>query len=151
MTTHKQTGMTLIELMIVVAIVGILAGIGIPAYERYTTSAARTTGKTALQTVRAKLENYYINNKAYTTDISKLGYTASSPSLNKAGDETTGSDAVYTISISNPGGCTLASCYTLTATPVNAQASNDTDCINLTLTLLGVKNASGPNGVSCWN
>ncbi len=151
MYMKKQTGLTLIELITVVAIVGILSAIAIPSYSRYTTSASRTTGKTALQTVRSKMENFYINNKSYTTDLSKLGYGAASPSLNKAGEETAGGDAVYTVSVSNPGGCTLASCYTLTATAVNAQATNDTDCINLTLSMLGVKSATGPKGVSCWN
>lgn len=149
--TTKQRGLTLIELMVTIAIVAILAGIAIPSYERYTTSASRTSAKTALQTIRSKLQNYYSNNKSYTTDLTQLGYTASPLTINKAGEESAGGDVVYSIAIANPGGCALASCFTMTATPLNGQATNDTDCINMTLSLLGVKGASGPKGVSCWN
>ncbi len=147
----KQRGLTLIELMVTIAIVAILAGIAIPSYERYTTSANRTAAKTALLTLRGKMENYYINNKTYTTDMTNLGYSASPSFIDKSGEAVAAGASTYSVTITNPGGCTTANCYVITAAPQNAQATNDTDCVNMTVTLLGAKNASGPKGVTCWN
>ena len=63
----QNRGFTLIELMIVVAILGILLGVAIPQYNNYLVKAKRTEGKTALTDNAAKLERYYSDYNFYAT------------------------------------------------------------------------------------
>lgn len=62
-TTHN-TGFTLIELMIVVAIIGILAAIALPAYQDYTIRAKMSEVISALTTGKAAVTEYYISNNS---------------------------------------------------------------------------------------
>ncbi|MGB9498106.1 MAG: type IV pilin protein [Dissulfuribacterales bacterium] len=62
-TGHK--GFTLVELMIVVAIIGILAAIAIPQFSAYRTRAFNTAADSDLRNVRTSLEAYYADNQGY--------------------------------------------------------------------------------------
>lgn len=61
----KQSGFTLIELMIVVAIVGILAAVAMPSYRDYVTRSRIPDATSGLASKRVKLEQYYDNNRTY--------------------------------------------------------------------------------------
>jgi type IV pilus assembly protein PilE len=65
-------GLTLIELMIVIVIVGILAAIAIPAYTNYMQRARRVDAKTALEHLRASQEMFRAERGFYTTNINSL-------------------------------------------------------------------------------
>ena len=65
----NKKGFTLTELLIVVAIIGVLAAIAIPAYVGQTKRAARTEAYTNLDTLRLLEEQFYAENGAYTTDL----------------------------------------------------------------------------------
>jgi type IV pilus assembly protein PilE len=62
---RKATGFSLIELLIVMAIIGILAGIGIPAYTDYLTRAKIAEAVSALSDMRVKLERHFQDNRTY--------------------------------------------------------------------------------------
>lgn len=130
-------GFSLIELMIVVAIVAILAAIAIPSYSSSIEKGRRADGKAALAGAVALQERQYSLTNQYSDDISILGGMGSS-------------EGYYTLSVaytSFSGTCaTDKDCYTLTATAIGAQA-NDTACAVLTIDSLGKKT---PTGSPCW-
>jgi len=72
----NKKGFTLVELLITVAIIGILAAIGIPAYIGQQKNAARTEAYSNLQNLRLLEEQFYAENGVYTTDMG----TAAGPS-----------------------------------------------------------------------
>ena len=65
-------GLTLIELMIVIVIVGILAAIAVPVYTNYMQRARRADAKTALEQLRAAEEMYRAERGSYSTDLAQL-------------------------------------------------------------------------------
>jgi len=71
-----QKGFTLIELMIVVAIIGILAAIAIPAYQDYTIRSQVTEGLSLASAVKAGVAEYYANYGSWPADLATLGYTS---------------------------------------------------------------------------
>ena len=137
---NTQRGFTLIELMIVVAIIGILAAIAVPQYSDYVTRSRRADGQSTLLQVAQALERCFTQFSAYNntscTVVGTGGVSQASP------------EGYYVIAAA--GSALAASAFTLTATPQGAQASNDSDCTTLTLTHLGVQGATGADTDSCW-
>lgn len=70
--TKRSKGFTLIELMITVAIVGILAAVAIPAYQNYTIRAQVSEGLTLSEGVKASVEEYYANNGVFPNSLSDI-------------------------------------------------------------------------------
>ncbi len=73
MKAQMQKGFTLIELMIVVAIIGILAAVAIPAYTDYTARAKVTEAVGALAAAKTSVSEYYISQGAMPADATAAG------------------------------------------------------------------------------
>jgi len=73
MTRNVQKGFTLIELMIVVAIIGILAAIAIPAYQDYTIRSQVTEGLNLAGDLKAGVAEWYAQTGAWPADLTSLG------------------------------------------------------------------------------
>lgn len=67
-------GVTLIELMIVITILGVLVAIAIPAYRGYSERAQRTEAKDSLLRLQTQQERWYLNNNTYTNNLTALGF-----------------------------------------------------------------------------
>ena len=119
-----KKGVTLIEMLIVVAIIGILAAVAIPAYVGQQTRAARTEAYTNLQTLRLLEEQYYAENGCYyrtgatpvctnatISGVANIQAATFLPGV-KPGDDASLS---FTYSIETTG-TTVASAFTATAT-----------------------------------
>jgi len=70
---RNQTGVTLLELMTVVVIIGVLTSIAIPSYRRYTLRAQRSDATAALLRIAAAQEKFYLQNNTYTTTVGAGG------------------------------------------------------------------------------
>ena len=147
MRLKAPKGFTLIEMMIVVLIVSILAGLAYYNYGRYAFRARRADGKELLTRVAAAQERYYTNFNAYATAI-----TGAPPGLNFT--SLLSEKGYYQISTANgPTGDTQS--YTLTVTPVAGKAQAKDVCGALTLNNQNVKTPlpgvmpQNSNG-SCW-
>jgi type IV pilus assembly protein PilE len=149
----KSRGFTIIEVLVVVAILGILAAIAIPQVTKYTTNARRADGKTALLAAAQAMERYYTNNYKYA-------------------DATIGNDKNATFSEYSQSGyyqlCftdnTLTECklsnsestkFRIKAVPVTTdKQANDTLCKTMTINQLGEKkaydNLNADKTSDCW-
>lgn len=134
---HRQSGFTLIEVMITVVVIGILASIAYPSYQEFVKRGNRTEGQAFLSEVAARQERYFAQNNKYITSDSDIGKL----NLKNGSTSETGK---YELSIDEHAG---DGGYTLTA----KEQFNDTACGNLTLTATGVKGVSGSKSAAdCW-
>lgn len=139
-------GFSLIELMTVILILGILLGIGVPAYRGFVIRAQRAEAKTTLLRVQAEQEKFYMQNNTYTTDVNNpppigLGIAASE-------------NIYYNIAIvAGAGGLTVG--YTVSATPAAGSPQlEDEQCALFSVNQTGVRYAESQAAMdetqACW-
>jgi type IV pilus assembly protein PilE len=130
----KTRGFTLIELMIVVALLAILVAIGYPSYRDQVMKTRRAEGMGELLALADRMERYYSGNGTYNG--ATLGPDADDVY------ETSTEKGNYTLGITSA----TTTLFTITATPVAPQDKDK--CGTFTLTSSGQKSASGGN--DCW-
>ncbi len=150
----KQNGVTLVELMVVVMVIGILSAIAYPSYQKYARRTNRVMAKTVMMEVQSREESYFSDRKRYADDLTKLSYPAATTFyITNTGDTSasTSGTAIYSITLSatTATGASGPTSYSIAAAPLNTQ-TRDTDCGTLTLKSTGKKIASGNAGADCW-
>ena len=111
-------GFTLIELMIVVAIVAILASIAYPSYREHVRKSNRVEAKSLLMQIMQQEERFKTENLTYSTDLTAIGGGYLNPQPTDNGH--------YTVSAAQcAGGLPLTTCVLLTATPASASQAGD--------------------------
>ena len=151
----RQGGVTLMEVMIVVVIVGILASVALPSYKDYVDRAKRSEGKVLLLEAAARQERFYFDNNQYTTAATSLGYSpttdACTQSANPCSEE---ENHDLTMAVGATGNINTS--YLLTITPLAPHT--DTMCGALSLDSRGTEgdahtdhsgNVHGGND-TCW-
>jgi type IV pilus assembly protein PilE len=134
-----QKGFTLVELMIVVAIIAILSSIGYPLYSSYLSKARRAEAKAELMQIMQAEQRYFTANSIYVSNLTKLGYSSAT---------VTTESKQHTIAAA---ACDsdIKTCVKLTATPNLA----DAECGNLIYDSTGTKRITGAesNLDKCWH
>lgn len=136
-----QKGVTLVELMVVVVIVGILAAIAVPSYRQYTIRAQRTEAKTALLQVATNQARFYLQNNTYTNNLAALGFPGG-----------TSDQGVYTLAVPLANAVT----FQVTAVPTpgggvnGVDMTSDGDCALFSINSQGVRAANPDPTNGCW-
>ena len=157
-----QKGFTLIELMIVVAIVGILAAIAYPSYRDSVLRSQRTDATVTVSRLAAAQERFYTRfaPASYAADFRTL---LDDTSIAAGTTSISSDEGFYTIALSNTScsstigsgttAITVYSCFELTAQPTGGQ-QEDTECWKIIQTNVGKSSedkagATNPSG-TCW-
>jgi type IV pilus assembly protein PilE len=132
---NKMRGMSLIELMVVVAIVALLATIAVPSYRQFLLRSHRAEAKSALLNLAAAQEKFYLQNNTYTDQL------AAAPPAGLGLPATT-ANGYFTVAI----GAADTDGFTATATAAGGQAQ-DSSCATFTINQAGARTATSS---SCW-
>mgnify|MGYP003671127823 CR=1 FL=1 len=137
---YNSKGFTLIEIMIVVAIIGILVAVAYPSYQDSVQKSRRTDGKSVVVDTAALQEKWYFQQNRYTDDATDLGVTGSQ-------------EGFYTVNINQTACGDDGSCFQVVATTAGVQV-NDTTCTTFTIDHTGNKTAQDNNSNDttsiCW-
>lgn len=134
-------GVTLMELMTVMAIVGILAAIAVPSYQAYIMRTHRAAARACLSEAAQFMERFYTTNFTYVNSDGGDG------TLGLACEADSGLNARYTITVD-----TLAQrTFRVVATPIAVQLARDTQCGVLSLNHTSTRTEGGTGTLAqCW-
>ena len=144
----RQGGITLLELMIVVAIVAMISAFAYPSYMNYVVNTKRTAATTTLLRFADRQQQFFMDNKRYATTLTDLGYSANPVWVADNGNTVPAGDpdAVYAFGMAN----ITATQYLAFAAPIGQQLKRDTKCGAMTIDQAGSRQAYGTKPEDCW-
>ena len=138
----RQAGLTLVELMVVVAVMAIIATIAYPMYTAQVQKSRRADAKVALQAIALAQERHFTINGEYTAGLSTLQV---SPTIQGGSSD----EGYYTLNLTRTGTDNEQFSVTATRDASGAQAS-DGGCVSFTIDQTGAKTATGAAAANCW-
>jgi type IV pilus assembly protein PilE len=132
MSAARNRGFTLIELMITVAILGVVASIALPSYKTHLVKAARVQAQTEMLEMASMQEKIYLNSTSYTANVTTAYNGTAAGGLGRTSGTT--NDGKYALSLAVGTG---AQTFLLTATPVVGKPQEGNG--NLTISETGQK------------
>lgn len=139
-------GVTLIELMIAMVIMGVLAAIAVPSYGSYVLRSNRTEGTAALLQVRIAQEKFFLQNNRYATNAE---LPAAPP--NGLGVAATTQNGFYTLAVTIPDPAPGAGAISFrVAAAAAGRQTKDTSCTGFTLNDQGARGSSPGAVATCW-
>ncbi len=141
----KQNGFSLIELMIVVAIVGLLATFALPAMQNHMSSAKRSDAYASILEVQLEQQKLRSTCRFYGAAIGAANACGAAAADTVVAGLANSKEGFYNLALTNASG----NSYTISATAIENQA-NDSDCPTITLAV----NNANPDGLKtpaqCW-
>lgn len=141
---RPQQGFTLVELMVVVAVMAILAGVSVASYRRYALRANRTEARIALLAIQTGQEKFYLQNNQYAQTLGQV-IAAPPAGLGVALDATGATPGGhYLVSFT----AATATTYTVQAVATGTQVKDDAACLTYTVNQMGVTTPAP--STTCW-
>lgn len=137
----KQFGFTLIELIITVAIVGVLSAIALPSYQEYVARGKRSQAKTVLLAAQLWMERFYSENYNYSTNSAGTAVTDATQFPSRFSTSPPAGEGTANYSITLP--TITASTYTIKAGRIVGSNMENDKCGDLTIDHLGRKSIEG--------
>lgn len=140
--SRRNSGFTLIEVVIVVVILGVLMSIALPAYQESMRKGRRADAKAGLMDAANRQERLMLDRRTYTENMEDLGFD-DDPMITER--------QFYSVDAEACADGTIGTCYVLTATPVvDGVQEEDTKCTSFILDSTGAKSATGTLQAECW-